>query len=156
MKNTVNDSEAMRITADIVKAYLSTGGDKVVDLPALVREVRLALTGDEIDEAVAATNASSEKPSGATDVPTPAVPPEESITPEYLISLEDGRRYKSLKRHLWIKYGMTPEEYRAKWGLPADYPMVSPNYAAARSRIAVKIGLGARRDEDARTGDKAA
>jgi predicted transcriptional regulator len=72
----------------------------------------------------------------------PAVNPKKSVYPDYIISLEDGSQYKSLKRHLSSKYGMTPDEYRAKWGLPRDYPMVAPNYAAARSALAKKLGLG--------------
>lgn len=73
---------------------------------------------------------------------TPAVPVKKSITPDYLISLEDGRKYKSLKRHLRTAYNMSPEEYRAKWGLPKDFPMVAPNYAASRSALAKSMGLG--------------
>ena len=73
---------------------------------------------------------------------TPAVNPKKSVHPDYIISLEDGKRFKSLKRHLATHYGLTPDEYRRKWGLPADYPMVAPNYAAARSELAKKIGLG--------------
>lgn len=76
----------------------------------------------------------------------PAVPIDQSVTPDYIVSLEDGKKFKSLKRHLRAAYGMTPEEYRAKWGLPHDYPMVAPNYAAARSQLAKDMGLGRKAD----------
>ena len=77
----------------------------------------------------------------------PAVPIRKSVTPDYIISLEDGRKFKSLRRHLSSQYGLTPDEYRAKWGLPADYPMVAPNYAAARSALAKTMGLGRKAEE---------
>ena len=81
------------------------------------------------------------------EAPTPAVSIKKSITPDFIICLEDGKKFKSLKRHLRTKYDMSPEEYRAKWGLPADYPMVAPNYAAARSELAKAMGLGAQRSK---------
>ena len=84
-----------------------------------------------------------EKPINPEEIPvTPAVPIRKSVTPEYLICLEDGKKFKSLKRHLRTKFDMSPEDYRAKWGLPNDYPMVAPNYAASRSALARKMGLG--------------
>jgi predicted transcriptional regulator len=139
----------MRITAELVKAYLSTSPTAPVDLPALIRDVRLALSGlepgDDRAEADAAETAETASEfAQVSNRPSPAVDPAKSITPAYLISLEDGRPYKSLKRHLWLKYRMTPEQYRIRWGLPPDYPMVSPNYANRRAEIARAIGLGLR------------
>jgi predicted transcriptional regulator len=100
------------------------------DLPNLIRQVHATLT--TLDQ-------------GATDTalrPQPAVPVKKSVTPDYIICLEDGRKLKMLKRHLKTAYNMTPEDYRTRWGLPADYPMVAPNYARQRSTLAKKIGLG--------------
>src|SRR5829696_10539469 len=110
----------------------------MIDLPALISSVHAALTN------VA---------SGTTEPPQeelrPAVPIRKSVQPDYIVSLEDGKRFKSLKRHLWTVYNLTPDQYRAKWSLPADYPMVAPNYAAARSQLAKQMGLGARRRKTA-------
>jgi predicted transcriptional regulator len=100
-------------------------------LPGLIQSVHLALAG---------VSAGQEAPEVAPK--EPAVPVRRSITPDYLICLEDGRKFKSLKRHLRTKYNMSPEEYRAKWNLPKDYPMVAPNYAKARSDLAKQMGLG--------------
>jgi predicted transcriptional regulator len=101
------------------------------DLPALIKQVHSAL---------ATVGAPAVEPAPAPK--EPAVPVKKSITADYLICLEDGRKFKSLKRHLRTKYDMTPEDYRAKWGLPKDYPMVAPNYAEARSNLAKQMGLG--------------
>ncbi|HEY5410141.1 MAG TPA: MucR family transcriptional regulator [Caulobacteraceae bacterium] len=124
-------SEIIEMTADIVAAYVGANSVTAADLPSLIQSVHRALTG------VAA---------GADVVEAaprePAVPVKKSITPEYLICLEDGRKFKSLKRHLRTKYNMSPEDYRAKWGLPKDYPMVAPSYAKARSELAKQMGLG--------------
>jgi predicted transcriptional regulator len=124
-------SEIIEMTADIVAAYVSANSVTAADLPSLIQSVHRALTG------VAA---------GADVVEAaprePAVPVKKSITPEFLICLEDGRKFKSLKRHLRTKYNMSPEDYRAKWGLPKDYPMVAPSYAKARSELAKQMGLG--------------
>jgi len=123
-------SELVELTADIVSAYLCANVVEPPELPILIQNVHKALSG------VA---------NGAEPPPPPqepAVPIRRSITPDYLICLEDGRRFKSLKRHLRAKYGMTAEEYRAKWGLAKDYPMVAPNYARARSDLAKRMGLG--------------
>jgi predicted transcriptional regulator len=121
----------VELTANIVSAYLSNNPIQASEIPSLISQVHAALLR------VAA---------GRTEVPLepakPAVSAKKSITPEYLVCLEDGKRFKSLKRHLRTQYNMTPEQYREKWGLPADYPMVAPNYAVARSQLAKKMGLG--------------
>ena len=122
------------IAADIVAAYVSNNSIAAADLPQLISQVHSALvkvsTGVEEPKAVEIT---------------PAVSIKKSITPDYIICLEDGKKFKSLKRHLRTQYNMSPDEYRVKWGLPADYPMVAPNYAAARSALAKKMGLGQQR-----------
>ena len=123
----------IELASDIVSAFVAKNAVAPSELPALIHSVHSALQG--------AANGGA-KPA---EPPTPAVAVKKSITPDYLISLEDGRRYKSLKRHLRTSYGMTPEEYRAKWGLPADYPMVAPNYAKRRSELAKSMGLGQKR-----------
>jgi len=121
------------ITADIVSAYVSNNSVAHADLPKLIAEVHTALLrlakGETQEDTVEAK-------------PLPAVPVKKSVTPDYIISLEDGKKYKSLKRHLSANYNMTPDQYREKWGLPADYPMVAPNYAKARSELAKQMGLG--------------
>ena len=122
------------LTADIVSAYVSHNVVPVNDLPNLIKDVHGALGGLASD----ADNAPKEELK-------PAVPPKKSITPDYLICLEDGKRFKSLKRHLKTHYDLSPDQYREKWGLPADYPMVAPSYAEARSRLAKEMGLGQRR-----------
>ena len=122
----------VEMTADIVSAYLEQNKIAVADLPAFIKSIHGALTG------VAAG-----VPEVVAEKREPAVPIRRSITPDFLICLEDGRKFKSLKRHLRTKYEMSPEDYRAKWGLPKDYPMVAPSYAAARSDLAKKMGLGA-------------
>ncbi|MDX8450669.1 MucR family transcriptional regulator [Mesorhizobium sp. VK25A] len=125
-----NTSALIELTAEVVSAYVSNNPVPVGDLPALIDRVHGALKSAGGDAA--------EKPEALT----PAVPIRKSVTPDYIISLEDGKKFKSLKRHLSVHYGLTPDEYRAKWGLPADYPMVAPNYAAARSSLAKSMGLG--------------
>ena len=118
------------LTADIVSAYVRNNKVAPSELPKLIQNVHAALlaaAGGGVDE---------------TDRLTPAVAINQSITDEYIICLEDGKPFKSLKRHLNSRYGMTPEEYRSRWSLPADYPMVAPNYAKARSDLAKKLGLG--------------
>jgi predicted transcriptional regulator len=122
--------ELIPMTADIVAAYVSANTVPPADLPGLIHNVHKALTG--VSAAAAPEPAPKE----------PAVPIKKSITPDHLICLEDGRKFKSLKRHLRTKYDMSPEEYRAKWGLAKDYPMVAPNYARARSDLAKQMGLG--------------
>ena len=123
-------SEAVELTADIVSAYVSNNSIGPTELPQLIHQVHIALTQ-------AATGA---LPEAAAPL-SPAVPIKKSITPDYLISLEDGRKYKSLKRHLNTR-GMSPDEYRTKWGLSKDYPMVAANYSAQRSSLAKTLGLG--------------
>jgi predicted transcriptional regulator len=124
-------SELIEVTAGLVAAYVGGNTIAAADVPALIRSVHRALAGIEGSAEIAA-EASKE----------PAVPVRRSITPDYLICLEDGRKFKSLKRHLRTKYDMSPEQYRARWDLPKDYPMVAPNYAQARSDLAKQMGLG--------------
>jgi predicted transcriptional regulator len=124
-------SALIELSADIVSAYVSHNALSVTDLPKLIASVHATLAG--LGGVVDAEPVVELKP---------AVPVKKSITPEYLICLEDGKKFKSLKRHLRTEYDMSPEEYRAKWGLPPDYPMVAPTYSEARSRLAKTIGLG--------------
>lgn len=118
------------LTADIVAAHVSNNSVAVADLPTLIAIVHNALAG----------LGTTEQPVAAKQ--EPAVSVRASIKPDYIICLEDGKKLKMLKRHLMSHYGMTPDEYREKWGLPKDYPMVAPNYAEQRRGLAVKIGLG--------------
>jgi predicted transcriptional regulator len=132
--NDTTGKSFIELTADIVSAYVSNNPTPAAEISALIGQVHAAL------QRVSA---------GRTEVPAepakPAVSLKKSISPEYLVCLEDGKRFKSLKRHLRTQYNMTPEQYREKWGLPADYPMVAPNYAVARSNLAKKMGLGQQR-----------
>lgn len=121
-------------TVELVAAYVSQNHVQPSDLPGLIASVHATL----------GSLGMAPEPDGATEPLKPAVPIKKSITDDYIISLEDGRRFKSLKRYLGT-LGMTPAEYRAKWGLPADYPMVAPAYAAKRSELAKTIGLGTKR-----------
>jgi len=120
----------IELTADIVSAYVSKNAVPVASLPELIESV----------------NSSLSKIGGPGEPETPAlvpaVNPKRSVFPDYIICLEDGKKFKSLKRHLGVHYGLTPEEYREKWGLKSDYPMVAPNYAAQRSSLAKAAGLG--------------
>lgn len=122
------------MAAKIVSAYVSANTIASQDLPSLIRTVYQAL--QDISDAPA------QAPEAA---PEPAVAVKKSITPDFIICLEDGKKFKSLKRHLRTRYAMTPDEYRAKWGLPHDYPMVAPNYAKERSTLAKRMGLGTSR-----------
>jgi predicted transcriptional regulator len=124
-------AELIDMTAEIVSAYVGHNTIAPEELPGLIQRVFAALNGASLGSAVQ-VQADAE----------PAVPIRKSITPDYLICLEDGKKFKSLKRHLHTHYNLTPDEYREKWGLPRDYPMVAPNYAQARSRLAKKMGLG--------------
>src|SRR6202000_2572080 len=124
-------ADVIEMTADIVSAFVGANTLSQAELPGLIQAVHRALLGVS-GEAEVAEAAPQE----------PAVSVKRSITPEFLICLEDGRKFKSLKRHLRTKYNMSPEDYRAKWGLPKDYPMVAPNYAKARSDLAKQMGLG--------------
>jgi predicted transcriptional regulator len=130
MDDANNDADLIGMTADIVSAYVSNNQVAPNAVPAMIASVHQALAG--------AIRTAPPEPEPLT----PAVPIRKSITPDHLISLEDGRPYKSLKRHLSTKYGLTPAQYREKWGLPTDYPMVAPNYAKARSDLAKAAGLG--------------
>lgn len=124
-------SQLIELSADIVSAYVSHNALSASDIPKLISNVHAtlaALGGVAEAEPVIELR--------------PAVSAKKSITPDYLICLEDGKKFKSLKRHLRTEYDISPEEYRAKWGLPADYPMVAPTYSEARSRLAKTIGLG--------------
>jgi len=126
--------EFIAIAADIVSAYVSNNSVASGDLAALIANVHGSLV---------------KLATGATEEPAeelkPAVPIKKSVTADFIICLEDGKKFKSLKRHLRTQYNMSPEDYRAKWGLPPDYPMVAPNYAAARSSLAKSMGLGQQR-----------
>ena len=130
------EAEIINLTSQIVSAFVSKNSVQASDLPALISSVYQSLKS--VGQPQAAVEA-------AADL-KPAVPVKKSVTPEYIICLEDGKKLKMLKRHLSSSYGMTPDEYRAKWGLPADYPMVAPNYAKQRSDLALKLGLGRRAD----------
>jgi len=123
-------SDILDLTAHIVANYVGNNNASVSDLPTLIRNVHGALAGIATPQAA------------PVEQKTPAVSIKKSITPDAIICLEDGRKFKSLKRHLRTKYNLSPEEYRAKWGLPKDYPMVAPSYAAARSSLAKSMGLG--------------
>ena len=127
-------TEIVELTADIVAAYVGNNAVPSSDLPSLINDVHRALAG--------AVSGVGDKP--AVDA-KPAVPVRRSVTPEYIVCLEDGKKFKSLKRHLRTHYNLTPEQYREKWNLPVDYPMVAPEYAKARSALAKKMGLGQRR-----------
>jgi predicted transcriptional regulator len=128
----------VELTADIVAAYVGNHVVPVSELPGLIADVHAALNNTTQPTAVVEVPVTAEKPK-------PPVPVKKSVQNDYIICLEDGQKFKSLKRHLMTHYGMTPEEYREKWDLPADYPMVAPAYAEARSRLAKEMGLGQRR-----------
>lgn len=127
-----DDNSVIKMTAGIVSAFAANNTLSANDLPNLIKQVHSALSG-------ITSGASAEAPSAPQ---TPAVSVRKSITPQFLICLEDGRKFKSLKRHLQTKYGLTPDAYRSKWNLPKDYPMVAPDYAASRSALAKSMGLG--------------
>lgn len=127
--------QGLELTAEVVSAYISNNAVPASELPALI-----AMVADSINRLSEPSRVDAEKP-------VPAVPIKKSVTNDYIISLEDGQKFKSLRRTLMARYGMTPEEYRAKWGLPADYPMVAPSYATRRSELAKKLGLGRKPNE---------
>ncbi len=131
-------TELLSMTTDIVSAHVSNNSVDVADLPKIIRQVYTSLA--ELGG----------HPVVNTDRPEPAVPVKKSIHDDYIICLEDGKKLKMLKRHLKTAYNMSPEQYRERWGLPADYPMVAPNYAKQRSSLAMKIGLGRKRKSDAK------
>lgn len=130
-EESVSQSEILRMTAQVVASYVGKNPVAADQLPELINSVHQSLKGINADE-----------PEALEEPQKPAVSIRKSIQPEYLVCLEDGKKLKMLKRHLRTTYGMTPDDYRAKWGLSADYPMVAPNYAAQRSEFAKKIGLG--------------
>jgi predicted transcriptional regulator len=134
MAENSGESSYIQLTANIVSAYVSNNTVPSAEIPNLIGQVYSALL--RISSGQVATPAEPLKP---------AVPVKRSITAEYIVCLEDGKKFKSLKRHLRTQYDMTPEKYREKWGLPSDYPMVAPNYAAARSQLAKQMGLGQQR-----------
>lgn len=134
MAETSGDSAFIELTATIVSAYVSHNAVSTAEIPGLIGQVYAAL----------------KRVAGGAGTPAaeplkPAVPVKRSVTAEYIVCLEDGMKFKSLKRHLRTRYKMTPEQYREKWGLPPDYAMVAPNYAAARSKLAKQMGLGQQR-----------
>src|SRR5438552_17714947 len=148
--DTMPAEELLRMTSEVAAAYVSNNNLPSAQLPDVIRTIH---------ESLAAL--SGAKVAAASEPPTPAVAIKKSITPDYIVCLEDGKKLKMLKRHLRSTYNMTPDEYRHRWGLPADYPMVAPNYAEQRSEFAKKIGLGrgagrlsARRSAGAAAGPK--
>jgi len=130
--SSADSNEIIAWTADIVASHVQNNSVAISDLPQLIKTVHDSLAGLTGDS--------------PAEKPQPAVSVRRSVTPDYIVCLEDGRKLKMLKRHLATAYGMTPEDYREKWGLPSDYPMVAPNYAKQRSSLAKKIGLGKRRE----------
>lgn len=122
--------DILGLTAHIVSAYVENNKVPATGLPDLIASINASISS--LDQPAAE----------AVEAQQPAVNPKRSVQPDYIVCLEDGKKFKSLKRHLSVHFGLTPEEYRAKWNLPADYPMVAPNYAAARSELAKTLGLG--------------
>jgi len=139
MNTTEGSAQFIELATDIVSAYVSNNSVATGELPTLIKDVFGALS-----------RVSSGEPVAAAEAAKPAVPVKKSITPDYIVCLEDGKQFKSLKRHLRTQYGLSPEQYREKWNLPADYPMVAPNYAEARSKLAKQLGLGQQRKKSRR------
>jgi predicted transcriptional regulator len=127
----------VELTARIVSAFVSKNTLAASDVPQLISETHAALS-----------RVSGTAPPPEREELKPKVPVKRSVMPDHIVCLEDGKKFKSLKRHLRTHYNLSPEEYREKWGLPPDYPMVAPNYARARSDLAKKMGLGTRREKD--------
>ena len=134
MSDTNSNANFIALTAEIVSAYVSNNTVPAGEIPGLISQVHTALS-----------RVSGKPADGASEPLKPAISVKKSITPEHIVCLEDGKKFKSLKRHLRTQYNMTPEQYREKWGLSSDYPMVAPNYAAARSQLAKQMGLGQQR-----------
>jgi predicted transcriptional regulator len=130
MSDQPTSTEILTLTAEIVASHVSNNNVATSELPQLISQVYASLAS------------AAPKPKVEVERPSPAVPIKRSITPDYIVCLEDGKELKMLKRHLKTRYNMSPEQYRERWGLPADYPMVAPNYAEQRSLLAKKIGLG--------------
>jgi predicted transcriptional regulator len=133
MSENSSTNDLLTLTTEIVAAHVSNNTVAVADLPLLINQVYQSLQ-----------NIGGAVPAAASERPQPAVSVKKSVHPDYIICLEDGKKLKMLKRHLKTAYNMSPEEYRERWALPADYPMVAPNYAKQRSRLAKEIGLGTR------------
>jgi predicted transcriptional regulator len=131
MTDNLKYTDTLELTADVISAYVSNNPVPVSELPSLIAQVHQSLVG--------LSNGSATEP---VEKLVPAVPIKKSVAREYIVCLDDGKKFKSLKRHLKTTFGITPEEYRAKWNLPSDYPMVAPAYAAARSALAKQMGLG--------------
>ncbi len=133
MREKISHEELLSLTTEIVASYVSNNTLPSIEIPLTIERVykSLASVGQDVDL--------------VADRPQPVVPIKKSITPDYLICLEDGKKLKMLKRHLKTAYDMSPEDYRERWGLPLDYPMVAPNYAKQRSQLAKDIGLGTRK-----------
>lgn len=127
----------VELTARIVSAFVSKNNLSASDLPQLISDTHAALS-----------RVTGGAPAPERDEPKPKVPVKRSVMPDHIICLEDGKKFKSLKRHLRTHYNLSPDEYREKWGLAPDYPMVAPNYARARSDLAKKMGLGTRKERD--------
>jgi predicted transcriptional regulator len=138
MADQPRSSELMALTTNIVASHVSNNTVAITDLPSLIQQVYAALSG------------LGNAPAGSVSRPHPAVPIKKSVLPEYIVCLEDGKKLKMLKRHIKTRYNMSPEEYRERWGLPSDYPMVAPAYAQQRSDLAKKIGLGTKRGKKRR------
>jgi len=134
MTENSGDSSYIALTANIVSAYVSNNTVPSSEIANLIGQVHSALL-----------RVSGGQPTAPAEPLKPAVPVKRSINSDYIVCLEDGKKFKSLKRHLRTQYGLTPEQYREKWNLPSDYPMVAPNYAAARSQLAKQMGLGQQR-----------
>ena len=128
----MDKAELTAFTSELAGAYLANNTVPVAEIPTVIKAIFSALSALGAPEPVLTVVPKQE----------PAVPVKKSVTPDFIICLEDGKKLKMLKRHLSSSYSMTPDEYRAKWGLPSDYPMVAPNYARHRSSLAKKIGLG--------------
>lgn len=134
MSETSSANSFIELAADIVSAYVSNNSVPAAELPSLINEVHAALL-----------RVTSGMVPPVVETPKPAVPAKKSVTNDFIVCLEDGRKFKSLKRHLRTQFNMSPDDYREKWGLPPDYPMVAPNYAKARSNLAKQMGLGQQR-----------
>ncbi len=132
MEDMIQDDRILELTAEIVSAHVANNSVAMADLPNLIKEVHATLA------------AINDEPEEEEEILQPAVPIKKSIQPDFIVCLEDGKKLKMLKRHLKTAYDMTPDDYRQRWGLPSDYPMVAPNYAKQRSELAKTIGLGNR------------
>jgi predicted transcriptional regulator len=129
-------ADLVSLTSDIVCAFVGNNSVNASEIPAIIADVHEALS-----------KASQRAGTAEREELKPAIALKKSVTPDYIVCLEDGKKFKSLKRHLRTHYNLSPEEYREKWGLPHDYPMVAPNYAAARSELAKQMGLGTRKEK---------